>query len=87
MQVDLDLKYRTNIRHLFQQFDRFPPGAVLGISREMQPVYRYALSLRSTTTYSTTSIDVWSPLSSSDGSNEQMQLFLVDAVLSHVVLL
>lgn len=41
VQVDLDLKYRTNIRHLFQQFDLFPPGTVLGISREMQPVYRH----------------------------------------------
>uniref|UniRef100_A0A8C4ZQG5 Xyloside xylosyltransferase 1 n=1 Tax=Gadus morhua TaxID=8049 RepID=A0A8C4ZQG5_GADMO len=42
VQVDLDLKYRTNIRDLFKQFDHFPPGAVLGITREMQPVYRYA---------------------------------------------
>ncbi|XP_061682192.1 xyloside xylosyltransferase 1 [Syngnathoides biaculeatus] len=41
VQVDLDLKYRTNIRDLFQEFDRFPPGAVLGIVREMQPVYRH----------------------------------------------
>ena len=40
--MDLDLKYRTNIRDLFKQFDHFPPGAVLGITREMQPVYRYA---------------------------------------------
>ncbi|XP_056460481.1 xyloside xylosyltransferase 1 [Gadus macrocephalus] len=41
VQVDLDLKYRTNIRDLFKQFDHFPPGAVLGITREMQPVYRH----------------------------------------------
>ncbi|KAK0131493.1 Xyloside xylosyltransferase 1 [Merluccius polli] len=41
VQVDLDLKYRTNIRDLFQQFDHFPSGAVLGITREMQPVYRH----------------------------------------------
>ncbi|CAL8309684.1 unnamed protein product [Lota lota] len=41
VQVDLDLKYRTNVRDLFQQFDHFPPGAVLGITREMQPVYRH----------------------------------------------
>ncbi|XP_071377759.1 xyloside xylosyltransferase 1 [Centroberyx affinis] len=41
VQLDLDLKYRTNIRDLFQEFDRFPPGAVIGISREMQPVYRH----------------------------------------------
>uniref|UniRef100_A0A3Q0S210 Xyloside xylosyltransferase 1 n=1 Tax=Amphilophus citrinellus TaxID=61819 RepID=A0A3Q0S210_AMPCI len=39
VQLDLDLKYRTNIRDLFQEFDRFPPGAVIGIAREMQPVY------------------------------------------------
>lgn len=41
VQLDLDLKYRTNIRDLFQEFDRFPPGAVIGITREMQPVYRH----------------------------------------------
>ncbi|XP_008288374.1 xyloside xylosyltransferase 1 [Stegastes partitus] len=41
VQLDLDLKYRTNIRDLFQEFNRFPPGAVIGISREMQPVYRH----------------------------------------------
>ncbi|XP_060933996.1 xyloside xylosyltransferase 1 [Limanda limanda] len=41
VQLDLDLKYRTNIRDLFQEFDLFPPGAVIGITREMQPVYRH----------------------------------------------
>ncbi|XP_026179094.1 xyloside xylosyltransferase 1 [Mastacembelus armatus] len=41
VQLDLDLKYRINIRDLFQEFDRFPPGAVIGITREMQPVYRH----------------------------------------------
>ncbi|KAL3047341.1 hypothetical protein OYC64_021539 [Pagothenia borchgrevinki] len=41
VQLDLDLKYRTNIRDLFKEFDRFPPGAVIGITREMQPVYRH----------------------------------------------
>ncbi|XP_040896909.1 xyloside xylosyltransferase 1 [Toxotes jaculatrix] len=41
VQLDLDLKYRTNIRDLFQEFGRFPPGAVIGITREMQPVYRH----------------------------------------------
>lgn len=40
VQLDLDLKYRTNIRDLFQEFDGFPLGAVIGIAREMQPVYR-----------------------------------------------
>ncbi|XP_054645031.1 xyloside xylosyltransferase 1 [Dunckerocampus dactyliophorus] len=42
VQLDLDLKYRTNIRDLFQEFDRFAAGAVIGIAREMQPVYRHA---------------------------------------------
>ncbi|XP_068612951.1 xyloside xylosyltransferase 1-like [Brachionichthys hirsutus] len=42
VQLDLDLKFRTNIRDLFQQFAQFPPGAVMGIAREMQPVYRHA---------------------------------------------
>ncbi|XP_068460228.1 xyloside xylosyltransferase 1 [Clinocottus analis] len=41
VQLDLDLKYKTNIRDLFQEFDQFPPGAVIGITREMQPVYRH----------------------------------------------
>ncbi|XP_054459045.1 xyloside xylosyltransferase 1 [Anoplopoma fimbria] len=41
VQLDLDLKYRTNIRDLFQEFDQFPRGAVIGIAREMQPVYRH----------------------------------------------
>lgn len=40
IQLDLDLKYKTNIRELFEEFDNFPPGAVIGIAREMQPVYR-----------------------------------------------
>lgn len=40
VQLDLDLKYRVNIRELFQEFHRFPPGAVIGIARELQPVYR-----------------------------------------------
>lgn len=41
VQLDLDLKYRVNIRELFQEFHRFPPGAVMAIAREMQPVYRW----------------------------------------------
>lgn len=39
--MDLDVEYRANIRELFQEFDNFPEGAVIGIAREMQPVYRY----------------------------------------------
>lgn len=41
VQLDLDLKYKTNIRNLFQEFEQFSPGAVIGIAREMQPVYRH----------------------------------------------
>ncbi|KAM9036972.1 xyloside xylosyltransferase 1 [Sarcophilus harrisii] len=41
IQLDLDLKHKTNIRELFEEFDNFPPGAVIGIAREMQPVYRH----------------------------------------------
>ncbi|MBN3280702.1 XXLT1 xylosyltransferase, partial [Polyodon spathula] len=41
VQLDLDLKYKTNIRELFEQFNHFPAGAVIGIAREMQPVYRH----------------------------------------------
>jgi len=42
IQVDLDLKYKSNIRDLFDEFDNFAEGAVIGIAREMQPVYRYS---------------------------------------------
>ncbi|XP_042676947.1 xyloside xylosyltransferase 1 [Centrocercus urophasianus] len=41
IQVDLDLKYKANIRDLFEEFDNFQEGAVIGIAREMQPVYRH----------------------------------------------
>ncbi|KAJ7324556.1 hypothetical protein JRQ81_017576 [Phrynocephalus forsythii] len=41
IQVDLDVEYRANIRELFDEFDNFPEGAVIGIAREMQPVYRH----------------------------------------------
>nr|XP_054406972.1 xyloside xylosyltransferase 1 isoform X2 [Pongo abelii] len=40
IQLDLDLKFKTNIRELFEEFDSFLPGAIIGIAREMQPVYR-----------------------------------------------
>ncbi|XP_058647860.1 xyloside xylosyltransferase 1 isoform X2 [Onychostoma macrolepis] len=40
VQLDLDLKFRGNIRDLFQEFNHFPAEAVIGIAREMQPVYR-----------------------------------------------
>ncbi|KAL2090253.1 hypothetical protein ACEWY4_014941 [Coilia grayii] len=40
VQLDLDLKFRCNIRDLFQEFNQFKPEAVIGIAQEMQPVYR-----------------------------------------------
>ncbi|XP_017728970.1 PREDICTED: xyloside xylosyltransferase 1 isoform X2 [Rhinopithecus bieti] len=41
IQLDLDLKFKTNIRELFEEFDSFLPGAIIGLAREMQPVYRH----------------------------------------------
>ncbi|KAL8188340.1 UNVERIFIED_CONTAM: Xyloside xylosyltransferase 1 [Gekko kuhli] len=41
IQVDLDVEYRTNIWELFEEFDHFPEGAVIGLAQEMQPVYRH----------------------------------------------
>lgn len=49
IQVDLDLKYKANIRDLFEEFDNFQEGAVIGIAREMQPVYRYSRVPKGTT--------------------------------------
>ncbi|TRY64850.1 hypothetical protein DNTS_028719 [Danionella cerebrum] len=40
LQLDLDLRFRTNIRELFLEFNNFTPDAVIGIANEMQPVYR-----------------------------------------------
>lgn len=45
IQLDLDLKYKTNIRELFEEFDNFLPGAIIGIAHEMQPVYRYVAAV------------------------------------------
>uniref|UniRef100_A0A2I3HBM9 Xyloside xylosyltransferase 1 n=1 Tax=Nomascus leucogenys TaxID=61853 RepID=A0A2I3HBM9_NOMLE len=41
IQLDLDLKFKTNIRELFEEFDSFLPGTIIGIAQEMQPVYRH----------------------------------------------
>ncbi|XP_069583286.1 xyloside xylosyltransferase 1 isoform X2 [Ranitomeya imitator] len=40
IQLDLDLKFQTNIRELFEEFDNFLQNSVIGIAHEMQPVYR-----------------------------------------------
>lgn len=44
IQLDLDLKFKTNIRELFEEFDSFLPGAIIGLAREMQPVYRCVMT-------------------------------------------
>lgn len=49
------MKYKTNIRELFEEFDNFLPGAVIGIAREMQPVYRYIMAVGVTARPSTQS--------------------------------
>lgn len=41
IQLDLDLKFKTNIRELFEEFDNFLQYSVIGIAQEMQPVYRH----------------------------------------------
>ncbi|XP_053566178.1 xyloside xylosyltransferase 1 [Bombina bombina] len=41
IQLDLDLKFKTNIRELFEEFDNFLHNSVIGIAQEMQPVYRH----------------------------------------------
>ncbi|XP_044144963.1 xyloside xylosyltransferase 1 isoform X2 [Bufo gargarizans] len=41
IQLDLDLKFQTNIRELFEEFDNFLQNSVIGIAHEMQPVYRH----------------------------------------------
>ncbi|KAM4770757.1 xyloside xylosyltransferase 1 [Rhinophrynus dorsalis] len=41
IQLDLDLKFKTNIRELFEEFDNFLQNSVIGIAQEMQPVYRH----------------------------------------------
>ncbi|XP_072264304.1 xyloside xylosyltransferase 1 isoform X2 [Pyxicephalus adspersus] len=45
IQLDLDLKFKTNIRELFEEFDNFFHSSVIGIAHEMQPVYRINLGL------------------------------------------
>ncbi|KAM6442407.1 xyloside xylosyltransferase 1 isoform 3-T3 [Liasis olivaceus] len=62
VQVDLDVEYRANIRELFQEFDNFPEGAVIGIAREMQPVYRSGQSLLGRRDRAVTCGSQWPPL-------------------------
>ncbi|KAE8603748.1 hypothetical protein XENTR_v10014455 [Xenopus tropicalis] len=41
IQLDLDLKFKTNVRELFEEFDNFMHMSIIGIAQEMQPVYRH----------------------------------------------
>ncbi|XP_002127967.2 xyloside xylosyltransferase 1 [Ciona intestinalis] len=43
VQLDLDLKFVTNIRDLWSEFDYFTKDTVIGIGNENQPVYRHLL--------------------------------------------
>ncbi|XP_022085553.1 uncharacterized protein LOC110976527 [Acanthaster planci] len=43
--LDTDLKFMADIRGLFDRFDLFTGDNIMGIAREMQPVYRHLLSL------------------------------------------
>ncbi len=39
--LDADLKFQADIRHLYAQFQQFQEGNIMGIGRDMQPVYLY----------------------------------------------
>ncbi|CAH1265306.1 XXYLT1 [Branchiostoma lanceolatum] len=41
VQLDCDLKFRSDIRELFDMFDHFESENVIGIAEEQQPVYRH----------------------------------------------
>ncbi|XP_077998554.1 xyloside xylosyltransferase 1-like [Glandiceps talaboti] len=43
--IDSDLRFRTDIKKLYDHFDNFGPGNVIGIAHEQQPVYRHTFSL------------------------------------------
>ena len=38
--LDADLKFNSDIKELYKLFDSFTPDNIIGIGREMQPVYR-----------------------------------------------
>ena len=39
--LDADLKFKADIKELFDRFELFEPENVIGIGRDMQPVYRH----------------------------------------------
>ncbi|XP_071805418.1 uncharacterized protein [Asterias amurensis] len=42
--LDTDLKFMTDIKELFDHFEHFVGDNIMGLAREMQPVYRHMLS-------------------------------------------
>ncbi|XP_071476898.1 xyloside xylosyltransferase 1-like [Diadema antillarum] len=43
--LDTDLKFMSDIKELFDHFDRFQGDNIIGIAHEQQPVYRHIFSL------------------------------------------
>eukprot|EP00112_Aurelia_sp_Birch-Aquarium-sp1_P013315 Seg282.10 transcript_id=Seg282.10/GoldUCD/mRNA.D3Y31 product="Xyloside xylosyltransferase 1" protein_id=Seg282.10/GoldUCD/D3Y31 len=41
--LDTDLQFRTDIKHLFELFDKMSPGNVMALASDQQPVYRHVL--------------------------------------------
>ncbi|GBM23559.1 Xyloside xylosyltransferase 1 [Araneus ventricosus] len=41
--IDADVKFLSDVKLLYDYFDKFPPEAIIGIAREQQPVYRHIL--------------------------------------------
>ncbi|KAF8774727.1 Xyloside xylosyltransferase 1 like protein [Argiope bruennichi] len=41
--IDADVKFLSDIKLLYEYFDKFPSEAIIGIAREQQPVYRHIL--------------------------------------------
>lgn len=39
--LDADLKFKQDIKYLYQEFDKFKSNNVIGIARDAQPVYRH----------------------------------------------
>ncbi|XP_008559904.1 xyloside xylosyltransferase 1 [Microplitis demolitor] len=43
--LDVDTKFRRDIKELFREFDNFGPDALFGLAPELTPVYRHVLYL------------------------------------------
>ncbi|PRD21917.1 UNVERIFIED_CONTAM: Xxylt1 [Trichonephila clavipes] len=42
--IDIDVKFLSDVKLLYDYFDKFPTEAMIGIAREQQPVYRHILN-------------------------------------------